>query len=147
MTTYCISLKNMALWILHAQVFLAHTHLPIRLGGAWLGWSGLMGWMRLLVPAAEWYLGDRLANMVEGVQPRFSRRRSERGMQDLDTLPAAGARASGIPAAPPSPASARRSEAEVLSKATLMGDGQAGEWARKGREGEALAEGKSLIPE
>lgn len=103
--------------------------------------------MRLLVPAAEWHLGDRLANMAEGVHPRFSRRRRERAMRDLDTFPPTGGRASGFPSPSPSPASIRRSEAEVLSKATLMGDGQAGVWARKGREGEALAEGESVMPE
>lgn len=103
--------------------------------------------MRLLVPAAEWHLGDKLANMVAGVQPLFSRRRSDRAMRDLDTLPPMGARASGFPSPSPSLASTRRSDAEVLSKATLMGEGQAGVWARKGREGEALAEGGSVKPE
>lgn len=103
--------------------------------------------MRLLVPAAEWHFGDKLANMVEGVQPRFSSRRRDRAMRDLDTFPPAGTRAAGFPSTSPSVASARRSEAEVLSKATLMGDGQAVVWARKGREGEALAEGKSEMPE
>lgn len=82
--------------------------------------------MRLLVPAAEWHLGDRLANMVEGVHPRFSKRRRERVMRDLDTFPPEGGLVSGFPSRSPSPASTRRSEAEVLSKATLMGDGQAG---------------------
>ena len=85
--------------------------------------------------------------MVEGVQPRFSRRRSERAMRDLGAFPPAGARASRFPSPSPSLASARRSEAEVLSKATLMGDGQAGVWARKGRDDEALAEGESVMPE
>lgn len=124
-----------------------YTHFPIRLGGAWLGCSGVIGWMRVLVPAAEWHLGDKLANMVDGVQPRFSRRRRESAMRDLDTFPAAGTRASGLPSLSPSLASTRRSEAEVLSKATLMGDGQAGVWARKGREGEAFAGGESVMPE
>lgn len=103
--------------------------------------------MRLLVPAEEWHLGEKLANMVEGVQPRFRRRRRDRAIRDLDTFPPAGALASGFPSLSPSLASARRSEAEVLSKAMLMGDGQAGACARKGREGEALAEGKSEMPE
>ena len=103
--------------------------------------------MRLLAPAAEWYLGDKLANTVEGVHPRFSRRRRDRGIRDLDEPPPEGAWASGSPPLSPSLASARRSEAEVLSKATLMGDGQAGVWARKGKEGEASAGGESLKPE
>lgn len=103
--------------------------------------------MRLLVPAAGLHLGDKLANIEEGVQPRLSRRRRDRAMRDLDTFPPADARASGFPSLSPSLASARRSEAEVLSKATLMGDGQAGVWAKKGREGEALAEGGSVMPE
>ena len=100
-------------------------------------------------------MGDKLANMVAGAQPLFSRRRRDRAMRDLDTFPPAGARAAaaeGFPSppaspSPPPPASARRSEAEVLSKATLMGDGHAGVWARKGRQGEALAAGKSVMPE
>lgn len=103
--------------------------------------------MRLLVPAAEWHFGDRLANMVEGAQPRFSRRLRERAIRDLDAFPPAGTRTSGFPSRSTSPASARRSEAEVLSKATLMGDGQAGVCARKEREDEALAEGESVRPE
>lgn len=123
------------------------THLAMRLGGAWLGWSGLMGWMRLLVPAAEWHLGDKLANMVVGVQPRFSRRRRDRATRDLDAFPPTVAGAAGFPSPSPSLASTRLSEADVLSKATLMGDGQTGVWSRKGREGEALAEGKSEMPE
>lgn len=101
--------------------------------------------MRLLVPAAEWHLGDKLANMVEGVQPRFSRRRRDRAIRDLDTFPPAGPGAPGVPSPAPSQASTRRSEVEVLSKATLMGD--AGVWVRKGREGESLAEGESRMPE
>lgn len=101
--------------------------------------------MRLLVVAAVWHLGDRLANMAEGLQPLFSRRRNDRAIRDLDKLPPSGACTSVFPS--PSLASRRRSDAEVLSKATLMGDGQTGVWARKGREGEAVAEGGSGIPE
>lgn len=81
------------------------------------------------------------------MQPRFSRRRRDRAMRDLETLPPTGPRAARFPSPSPSLASTRRSEAEVLSKATLMGEGQAGVWARKGREGEAVAEGKSEMPE
>lgn len=106
-----------------------------------------MGWMRLLVPAAEWHLGDKLANMVVGVQPRLSRRRRDRATRDLDAFPPTVAGAAGFPSPSPSLASTRLSEADVLSKATLMGDGQTGVWSRKGREGEALAEGKSEMPE
>ncbi len=83
--------------------------------------------------------------MVEGVQPRFSRRRRDRAMRDLDMFPLLRPPAAGFPS--PSVGSTRRSEPDVLSKATLIGDGQAGVWARKGREGEALAEGKSEMPE
>lgn len=116
----------------------------MRLGGAWLGWSGLMGWMRLPVPAAEEHLGDRLAKTVEGVQPRLSRRRRDTATRDLDTFPSARPAAGGRPSPSPSPASCRRSDADVLSRATLMGDGHAGVLARKGRDGEA--EGKSEMP-
>lgn len=82
-------------------------------------------------------MGDKLANTAAGAQLLFSSRRSDRATRDLGARPAAGARASGFP----SP------EAEVLSKATLMGDGQTGLWARKGREGDAFAEGESATPE
>lgn len=98
--------------------------------------------MRLLVPAAAWHFGDKLANILEGAQPRLSRRRRDTAMRDLDMFTPGGA--AGFPSPSPSPASTRRSETDVLSKATLMGDGQAGVCARKGREGEA--EGKSEMP-
>jgi len=91
--------------------------------------------------------GDKLANMAEGLQPRFSRRRRDKAIRDFDVFPPTGPRVSEFPLPSPSVASDRRSEAEVLSKATLMGDGQAGVWARKRREGEALAEGGSVTPD
>lgn len=100
--------------------------------------------MRLLVVAAVWHLGDRLANMAEGLHPLFSSRRSDRAIRDLDKFPPSGTRTSALPS--PSLASSRRSEAEVLSRATLIGDGQTGVCARKGREGEAVREGGSGIP-
>lgn len=103
--------------------------------------------MRPLVPVAEWHLGDQLANMEAGAQPRFSRRRRDRATRDVVAFPAAGAWAPGGPSPSPSLASARRSEAEVLSNATLMGDGQEGVWGGKGRGGEASAVGKSVRPE
>lgn len=123
------------------------TYLPILLEGAWLGSSGLMGWMRLLVPAAAWHLGDKLANMAEGLQPRFSRRRRDEATRDLGAFPPAGAGASEFLSPSPSLVSGRRSETEVLSNATLMGDGQAGERVRKGRGEEALARVVSVMPE
>lgn len=85
--------------------------------------------------------------MVEGVQPRFSRRRRDRAMRDLGTFPPFPPPAAGFPLPSPSPASTLRSEPEVLSKATLIGDGHTGVRARKGIEGEAVAEGKSEMPE
>lgn len=101
--------------------------------------------MRLLVVAVVWHLGDRLANMAEGLQPLFSSRRSDRAIRDLDKFPPSGAQASMLPS--PSLDSSRRSDAEVLSKATLMGDGQTGVWVWNRREGEAVTEGGSGIPE
>lgn len=125
---------------------MCHAHLETRLAGAWLGWSGLMGWMR--VPAAEGHLGERLAKTVDGVQLRLSRRRRDTPTPDLGTvLWAAGGRAAAArgPSPSPSRASSRRSDAETLSRATLMGEGQAVLLlARKGREGEP--EGKSELP-
>lgn len=85
--------------------------------------------------------------MAEGAQPRFNRRLRERAILDLGTFPPAGTRVSGFLSCSPSPASTRRSEAEVLSRAKLMGDGQAGVWARKEREEETLAEEESVMPE
>lgn len=123
----------------------------MRLGGAWLGWSGLIGWMRLPVPAAEGHLGDRLAKTADGVQLRLSRRRRDTPTPDLDAFPwaagggAAAAEAAAVACGPspsPSRASCRLSDAETLSKATLMGEGQAVLLlARKGREA-----GKSELP-
>lgn len=108
--------------------------------------------MRLPVPAAEGHLGDRLAKTADGVQPRLSRRRKDTPTPDLETFPwlaegraAAVAKAAWVPWLSPSRASSRRSDAETLSSATLMGEGQAVLLlARKGRDGEA--EGKSELP-
>lgn len=91
-------------------------------------------------------MGDKLANILAGLQPLFSRRRNDRGIRDLVTFAHTEAGACRFPS-PPSEGSTRRSEAEVLSKATLMGDGQAGLWVRNGRVGEVLAEGGSVMPE
>lgn len=85
-------------------------------------------------------MGDKLANMVDGGQPRRSRRLRDSATRDLDTGPGA----EGSLLASPSHASARRSEVDVLSKATLMGDGQTGAEAAKDREGEA--QGRSGRP-
>lgn len=85
-------------------------------------------------------MGDRLANMVDGAQPRLSRRLRDSATRDLDGGPGAG----GSLLASPSPPSARRSEVDVLSNATLMGDGQTGAGTVKEREGEA--EGRSERP-
>lgn len=108
--------------------------------------------MRLPVPVADGHLGDRLAKTADGVQPRLRKRRKDTPTPDLDTFPwlaegraAAVADAVWVPSPSPSRASSRRSDAETLSRARLMGEGQAVLLlARKGREGEA--EGKSELP-
>ena len=123
----------------------------MRLGGAGAGGSVPIGCTRLLMLAGAGHLGERLANTVEGPQPLLSRRPRDRATRDFD--PAAPPPPAPSPSAPCSPppslaaAPPLRSEAGVLSMATLMGEGQAGEWLRKGSGGEALAEGGSVMPE
>lgn len=104
--------------------------------------------MRLPVPVADGHLGDRLAKTADGEQPRLSRRRRDTPTPDLDTFPwlAEGrVAAAWVPSLSPSRVSSRRSDADTLSRARLMGEGQAVLLlARKGREGEA--DGKSELP-
>lgn len=108
--------------------------------------------MRLPVPVADGHLGDRLAKTADGMQPRLSKRRSDTPTPDLDTFPwlaegraAAAAKTAWVPSLSPSRASSRRSDAETLSRARLMGEGQAVLLlARKGSEEEAV--GKSELP-
>lgn len=79
-------------------------------------------------------MGDKLANTEEGAQPRLSRRLRDSGTREPDTFPSSGPGAGG-----PLP-----SEVDVLSKATLMGDGQTPAVDGKERQGEA--QGRSGIP-
>ena len=127
------------------------THLAMRLGGAWVGRSVLIGCTRLLMLAGAGHLGERLANTVEGAQPLFSRRPSDRATRVFDPAapPPPAPSPSALYSPPPSLAALPplRSEAGVLSMATLMGEGQVGEWLRKGSGGEALEEGGSVMPE
>ena len=98
------------------------THLAMRRGGAWLGRAVLIGWTRLVIPAGAGHLGDRLANTVDGVQPRRSKRPNERATRVRDKPPTPP----GLASPSASPSACLRSGPGVLSMATLIGEGQAG---------------------